>query len=218
MYSLVGSLSVAVALLCAPLANVLTKRFGHRMPMLGGKHTIESTLFLFTSLIILGMLACSLGQCMAGLCTTFNTFIVCQGFVFGVGKQSCIRNCQTRLSANTARSRTGTQQQHGYISLTYANYDSYLIQTLVPSQPLLAHWFDRKLSLAQVSYSSHLFVLTQAHDNVPGTCQCRLGSGRSHLIKHHSTTHRPLVSKILSDHQWCHLGWCPDTLHTGHEA
>jgi MFS family permease len=87
MYSLVGSLSVAVALLCAPLANVLTKRFGHRMPMLAGKHTIESTLFLSTSLTILGMLACSLGQCMAGLCTTFNTFIVCQGFVFGVGTQ-----------------------------------------------------------------------------------------------------------------------------------
>jgi MFS family permease len=87
MYSLVGSLSVAVALLCAPLATVLTKRFGHRMPMLAGKHTIESTLFLSTSLTILGMLACSLGQCMAGLCTTFNTFIVCQGFVFGVGTQ-----------------------------------------------------------------------------------------------------------------------------------
>lgn len=38
MYSLVGSLSVAVALLCAPLANVMTKSFGHRVPMFTGKH------------------------------------------------------------------------------------------------------------------------------------------------------------------------------------
>lgn len=37
MYSLVGSLSVAVALLCAPLANVMTKSFGHRVPMLVGE-------------------------------------------------------------------------------------------------------------------------------------------------------------------------------------
>lgn len=46
----------------------MTKNFGHRTPM-------------FT-----GMLACSLGQCLAGLCTTFETFIVCQGLVFGIGE------------------------------------------------------------------------------------------------------------------------------------
>ena len=87
MYSLVGSLSVAVALLCAPLANILTTRFGHRVPMLVGKHcTLYNT--PYTLLNITGMLACSLGQCMAGLCTSFNTFIVCQGLIFGVGKQT----------------------------------------------------------------------------------------------------------------------------------
>ena len=41
-YSLVGSLSVAVALLCAPLANLLTKRFGHRLPMLIGKQCLST--------------------------------------------------------------------------------------------------------------------------------------------------------------------------------
>jgi MFS-type transporter involved in bile tolerance (Atg22 family) len=85
MYSLVGSLSVAVALLCAPLANFLTTRFGHRVPMLVGKCNVQP--YACTLLSFTGMLACSLGQCMAGLCTTFDTFIVCQGLVFGIGKQ-----------------------------------------------------------------------------------------------------------------------------------
>jgi hypothetical protein len=43
-YSLVGSLSVAVALLCAPLANILTKTFGHRVPMLFGKQCLSTRL------------------------------------------------------------------------------------------------------------------------------------------------------------------------------
>lgn len=47
MFSLVGSLSVAVALLCAPLANILTTRFGHRIPMLIGKHSISRFLSLY---------------------------------------------------------------------------------------------------------------------------------------------------------------------------
>jgi hypothetical protein len=34
---------------------------------------------------------------------------------------------------------------------------SRLDQTLIPSQPLLAHWFDQKLSLAQVS-TTHYFL------------------------------------------------------------
>jgi hypothetical protein len=54
--------------------------------MLIGKSNVPH--LLDTLLSFTGMLACSLGQCMAGLCTTFNTFIVCQGLVFGVGKQS----------------------------------------------------------------------------------------------------------------------------------
>ncbi|GAB7324255.1 hypothetical protein MBLNU13_g07606t2 [Cladosporium sp. NU13] len=106
MYSLVGSLSVAVALLCAPLANILTTRFGHRIPML-------------------------IGQCMAGLCITFGTFIVCQGLVFGIG-----------LGLVSYDERW---YRIGFVSA----YNVFPYQTLVPSQPLLAHWFDRKLSLAQ---------------------------------------------------------------------
>ena len=31
------------------------------------------------------MLACSLGQCMAGLCRSFGAYIACQGLVFGIG-------------------------------------------------------------------------------------------------------------------------------------
>ena len=41
-YSFVGSLSVAIALLCAPLANILTKRFGHRVPMLVGEQEMST--------------------------------------------------------------------------------------------------------------------------------------------------------------------------------
>lgn len=45
-----------------------------------------------------GMLACSLGQCMAGLCTTFETFIVCQGLVFGIGECSSQELCRYWLT------------------------------------------------------------------------------------------------------------------------
>lgn len=106
--SLVGSLSVAIALLCAPLANILTKHFGHRTPMLAGK---QHRLAKLTESILLtshkGMLACSLGQCMAGFCTTFRTYIVCQGFLFGIGKKRLIVSCYALLSANCIRSWIG---------------------------------------------------------------------------------------------------------------
>ncbi|KAK8858387.1 hypothetical protein IAR55_002614 [Kwoniella newhampshirensis] len=90
-YAWVGGLSVACALLCGPLANWLSRPFGFRITML------------------LGAVCIVLGQCMAGICTSFATFLVCQGIVFGMG----------------------------------------LGLTLVPSQPLLAHWFQRRLALAQ---------------------------------------------------------------------
>lgn len=32
-----------------------------------------------------GMVCIVLGQCMAGICTTFGGFIACQGVVFGIG-------------------------------------------------------------------------------------------------------------------------------------
>nr|XP_031859675.1 uncharacterized protein CI109_004950 [Kwoniella shandongensis]KAA5526747.1 hypothetical protein CI109_004950 [Kwoniella shandongensis] len=90
-YAWVGGLSVACALLCGPLANFLSRMFGFRITML------------------LGAACIVLGQCMAGICKSFWTFLVCQGIVFGVG----------------------------------------LGLTLVPSQPLLAHWFHTRLALAQ---------------------------------------------------------------------
>lgn len=108
-FSLVGSLSVAIALLCAPLANILTKHFGHRTPMLAGK---QYRIAKLSNSILLtshkGMLACSLGQCMAGLCTTFRTYIVCQGFLFGIGKKRLIVSCHALLSsANCIRTWVG---------------------------------------------------------------------------------------------------------------
>lgn len=55
------------------------------------------------------MLCIVLGQCIAGVVTSFGPFLVCQGVVFGAG----------------------------------------LGLIMVPSVPVLAHWFDRRLSLAQ---------------------------------------------------------------------
>ncbi|RSH89199.1 hypothetical protein EHS25_002311 [Saitozyma podzolica] len=90
-YAWVGGLSVACSLLCAPLANYLTRRFHFRLPM------------------FMGAVCVSVGQCAAGVCKSFGPFLVCQGVIFGIG----------------------------------------LGLTLIPAQPLLAHWFDRHLSLAQ---------------------------------------------------------------------
>ncbi|WVQ80597.1 hypothetical protein IAT38_002702 [Cryptococcus sp. DSM 104549] len=90
-YAWVGGLSVAVCLLCGPLANYISRRFG------------------FKVCYALGMLGTVLGQCMAGICTTYGTFLVCQGVVFGIG----------------------------------------LGLTMIPVMPLLAHWFHRRLALAQ---------------------------------------------------------------------
>jgi hypothetical protein len=36
----------------------------------------------------------------------------------------------------------------------FAPTENPSVQTLIPSQPLLAHWFKRRLSLAQVSTSA----------------------------------------------------------------
>ncbi|KAI9636267.1 UM00103-like protein [Dioszegia hungarica] len=90
-YAWIGGLSVAVALSLAPLANWLTQVSNYRVALLIGATCVV------------------LGQCMAGLCTSFAPFLVCQGVVFGAGL--------------------------GFV--------------LVPSQPLLSHWFDTRLSLAQ---------------------------------------------------------------------
>lgn len=69
-YAFVGGLSVAFGLLSAPAANYLSKRFGIKAPML------------------IGLLATTMGQCLAGLSQQFGSFIVLQGLVFGSGKLS----------------------------------------------------------------------------------------------------------------------------------
>lgn len=65
-----------------------------------------------------------LGQCLAGLCTTFAPFLICQGVVFGVG------TCDVYTVKRDA-DKIG------------------LFLVLVPSQPLMAHWFTTRLSFAQ---------------------------------------------------------------------
>ncbi|WVQ72898.1 hypothetical protein IAR50_002459 [Cryptococcus sp. DSM 104548] len=90
-YAWVGGLSVAVALTMGPAANYLSRTFGFRVP-----YTI-------------GALCVVLGQCMAGICKSFGTFLVCQGVIFGLG----------------------------------------LGLTMIPVQPLMAHWFHRRLALTQ---------------------------------------------------------------------
>lgn len=50
-----------------PPANWMVRRFGIRIPML------------------MGAIGVGLGQCLAGICTSFGPFLVCQGLVFGVG-------------------------------------------------------------------------------------------------------------------------------------
>ncbi|ODN95882.1 hypothetical protein L198_04501 [Cryptococcus wingfieldii CBS 7118] len=90
-YAWVGGLSVAVALTMGPVSNYLTTKFGFRIPY------------------ALGALCVVLGQCMAGICTSFGTFLVCQGVIFGLG----------------------------------------LGLTMIPVQPLMAHWFHRRLALTQ---------------------------------------------------------------------
>nr|ODN89420.1 hypothetical protein L203_02130 [Cryptococcus depauperatus CBS 7841] len=91
-FAWVGGLSVATALLCGPLSNYLSRIFGFRIA-----HNP------------LGTIGIVLGQCMAGICHSFATFLVCQGIVFGFG----------------------------------------LGMIMVPAQPLMAHWFHKRLALAQ---------------------------------------------------------------------
>ena len=34
---------------------------------------------------MLGIIGVVLGQCLAGICTSFSAYLVCQGLVFGIG-------------------------------------------------------------------------------------------------------------------------------------
>jgi len=90
-YAWVGGLSVATCDSAGPLANFLVRRTNHQVPMLIGAALVM------------------LGQCTAAVCKSFPPFIVCQGFIFGLGM--------------------------GLV--------------LVPSYPILAYWFDKRLALAQ---------------------------------------------------------------------
>jgi hypothetical protein len=66
-YAWVGGLSAAIAVSMGPPANWLVRRFGIHIPM------------------VLGALGVGLGQCFAGICTSFGPFLACQGIVFGIG-------------------------------------------------------------------------------------------------------------------------------------
>ena len=112
-YAWVGGLSVAVALGCAPLANLLSRRFGFRIPMMIGES------MLLDSPDDSGVVCVVLGQCMAGICTGFAGFLVCQGLVFGIGElvlEHCMETDTTRAGI-----RTLLRPGNGLTSLTPAD-------------------------------------------------------------------------------------------------
>lgn len=66
-YAFIGGLSVATAMLIAPVVNYLTKRFGFRVPML------------------IGLGFAVLGQIFAGLSKRIWQLFITQGIMFGLG-------------------------------------------------------------------------------------------------------------------------------------
>lgn len=66
-YAWVGGLSAAMAVLMGPPANWMVRRFGFKVPL------------------YIGAAGVGLGQCLAGICTTFGPFLACQGILFGIG-------------------------------------------------------------------------------------------------------------------------------------
>lgn len=146
------------------------------------------------------------GQVLAGLCKTFATYLVCQGLVFGLGSSS-VFHLHT-IFANISRPRycglpSGNKPKQG----VHADQEYLVPQILVASQPLLAQWFDRRLSLAQVEPSlEHPSCLEQILKNNVGNCKRGIRSRRSHLCQHHPTPHREIISEAVPHHQWLHLG------------
>lgn len=84
-YAWVGGLSVAVCLLCGPISNYISRKFGFRVALSIGRLTVGVINKHWLKKILLGTVCIVLGQCMAGICHSFGTFLVCQGIVFGIG-------------------------------------------------------------------------------------------------------------------------------------
>jgi hypothetical protein len=127
------------------------------------------------------------------------------------------RSCYcSQAKANITRSRTGKSPREKLHWVASTNH--CFVQTLIPSQPLLAHWFKRRLSLAQVSTLAYRTDLTKAYCLHPGDCQRRIWFGRADLRKHDSHPHREVVGQVLFDHQRGHLRRRCSTLHTIDEA
>ena len=100
-YAWVGGLSVAVALACGPLANWVNRTWGLKFCLIiGESYHLSWTLQVRSypcafrakrkwcvkrEADATGWICTTLGQCMAGICTHYYTFMVCQGIIFGMG-------------------------------------------------------------------------------------------------------------------------------------
>lgn len=73
-----------MCLLCGPISNYISRKFGFRVALSIGRLMVGD-LQALTKKILLGTVCIVLGQCMAGICHSFGTFLVCQGIVFGIG-------------------------------------------------------------------------------------------------------------------------------------
>lgn len=73
-----------MCLLCGPISNYISRKFGFRVALSIGRLMVGD-LQALTKKILLGTVRIVLGQCMAGICHSFGTFLVCQDIVFGIG-------------------------------------------------------------------------------------------------------------------------------------
>jgi hypothetical protein len=128
-YAFVGGLSVGTAFIVAPLANYLSKRFTFRFPMLIGKLEGHARVEQI-------MMATSCRDCLLHAWTSSGWHIA-----------------ELQRTPSFPGRRLWAWPWHGQIPddghYTSMRLTSFLIQTLVPCQPLLAHWFDKRLALAQ---------------------------------------------------------------------
>ena len=83
-YAWVGGTGPAFALLFAPLANYLSKRFSFRVPFILGELSLLQ--MPNPTDLVVGMICVVLGQALAGVVTTFPAFLALQGIVFGIGE------------------------------------------------------------------------------------------------------------------------------------
>lgn len=75
-----------MCLLCGPISNYISRKFGFRVALsMGGLMVSDLKAVTKKKKKLLGTVCIVLGQCMAGICHSFGTFLVCQGIVFGIG-------------------------------------------------------------------------------------------------------------------------------------